>query len=467
MRYLILILSTCLLAIPAMAQTDSGETKFPEMSDYAWGFPVVVQEEASFYSVQLPLDVNRSVTDPELRDAGVYNADGEPVPRLFQPASDDVEQIERTRQLPFVPLFTNSEAVDNEGIKLLFERRGDYARLELSTDETSDEPAERVLMSYIVDTREIDEALEALDLFWTQVETGFIGQVTVEGSDDLRSWNVLGSASVADLDEESTSIVQRRVQLTKTTNDYLRVSWSELPDDWSLAEINGVYTLGVPGIVREEIRLVQSEIDAEDGGRIFSLGGTPKIDRLRIVLPQNNTVIAANVYLWSESQLRWYSVEQGTWHHIGRGTTVIESGPVRISRARSSRIKIIVTRGRPDVEMQLDVGWRPDTLLFLAQGSAPYTLATGRAADALAGYPQQSTYGVRSITSLATGNGQASVGTLGPRYSLGGADQLRVEESINWRTLILWLGLVLGVAFVGFMAMRILRESKDQETTGG
>lgn len=461
-----LILITCVFAIPTLAQSEPEEIEFPEMNDYAWGFPVIVQEEASFYSIRLPLEVNRSVTDPELRDAGVYNADGEPVPRMFQPASDDVEQIERTRQLPFVPLFTSTDAVEDEDIHLLFERRGDYAKLELTTEETGDEPVERELMSYIVDTRELDEAIEALDLFWTQVESGFIGQVTVEGSDNLRNWNVLGSAAVADLDEESTSIVQRRVNLSNTTQDYLRVSWNDLPGDWGLAEINGVYTLGVPGIVREETTLVQSETDAEDGGRIFSLGGAPKIDRLRIVLPETNTVVAANIYLWSENQGRWYRVMQGSWHHIGRGNNIIESDPVEISRTRSSRIKVVVMRGQPDAELQLEVGWRPDTLLFLAQGSAPYTLATGRAASAETGYPQQSTYGVRSITSLATDNRQATA-TLGPRYSLGGAGQLHIEETTDWRTLILWFGLALGVGFVGFMAIRILRETENQQTIDG
>jgi len=466
MKRLILILVICLAATTALAQSGVDETRFPEMNDYAWGFPVIVQEEASFYSIKLPLEVNRSVMDPELRDAGVYNADGEPVPRVFQPASDDVEQIERTRQLPFVPLFTDNDAVGNEDIHLLFERRGDYAKLELTTDETADEPVERELMFYIVDTRELEEAVEALDLFWSQSETGFIGQVTIEGSDNLRNWNILGSAAVADLNEASTSIVQRRVHLSNTTYDYLRVSWNDLPDDWNLAEINGVYTLGVRGIVREEINLEQSEIDAQDGGRIFSLGGAPKIDRLRIVLPETNTVIAASIYLWSGNQGRWYRVTQGSWHHIGRGSNVIESDPVEISHTRSARIKVVVTGGQPNAELQLEVGWRPDTLLFLAQGSAPFTLATGRAADAETGYPQHRTYGVRSIASLATDNRQA-VATVGPRYSLGGTDQLHIEKSTDWRTLILWLGLALGVGFVGFMATRILRETRNQETTDG
>lgn len=456
----------CLVTHCATAQPVANDAGFPRLDDYAWGFPVIVTEEASFYTVRLPIEVNRSVTDPELRDAGVYNGDDQPVPRVFQPASDDVEQIERTRSLPFIPLFVNVP-VSNDDIRLLFERRGDYARVELTADDSPQQAAAGKLQSYVVDTRLLDEGIEALDLYWTQTESGFIGEVTIEDSDDLHNWTVVGSAAIADLNQAAASIIQRRATIAPTTKDYLRLTWRRLPEDWSLAEISGVYTLGVGNIVREQITLSHSATDATDGGRIFSLGGAAKIDQLRIALPQANTVINADLYLWSETQQRWYRVLQETWHHIGRDDTVVMSGPISIPRTRTSRIKVVVTRGQPDAALQLEVGWRPDTLLFLAQGPGPYVLAAGRAADAQSGYPQQRTYGVSSIAGLANGNGRSASATLGPRFSLGGADRLAVEDTINWRTLALWLGLGLGVAFVGFMALRILRETRQDPTPPG
>jgi hypothetical protein len=61
----------------------------PALSDYAWGFPIEVGEEASFYAVELPLEVNQSVTDSVLRDAGVYNGNGNPVPRMFEQVAEE------------------------------------------------------------------------------------------------------------------------------------------------------------------------------------------------------------------------------------------------------------------------------------------------------------------------------------------------------------------------------------------
>ena len=87
MKRLLILSCSLLLSFAADAQTSETAAELPALSDYAWGFPIRTSGNASFYSVELPLEVNRSVTDPDLRDAGVYNGDGKPVPRVFEQAS--------------------------------------------------------------------------------------------------------------------------------------------------------------------------------------------------------------------------------------------------------------------------------------------------------------------------------------------------------------------------------------------
>jgi hypothetical protein len=431
----------------------------PAPSDYAWGFPIHTDSESSFYSVQLPLEVHQSVTDTELRDAGVYNADGDPVPRIFRPVSDDVERVEHLVQLPFLPLHTSAEdRVDD--IRLVFERDGDKTRLELNADDVLEPTASDELSSYIVDTRQLKQSIEALELRWSPVSSGFIGTAIIEGSNNLKSWSSLGTGAVADLQQESTSVVQRRVPLQKSDHDFLRVRWKDLPEDWRLTAVQGEYILGVRNVVRETVLLTASAVDPDDGGRIFSLGGAPGVDRVRVVLPESNTVMSARIYHWSERQQRWIQTAADSFHHIGRGDQSLKSGPLRIARVRTSRFKVLQSSGRPDLPIQLEIGWRPDSLLFLAQGSPPFTLVAGRVRDADDGFPQQRIYGDRSIVNLAADDGRASAARLGPRYSLGGAESLRDSPAPDWRKVALWLGLTLGVAFVGVMAVRVVRDLK-------
>lgn len=120
MRSVLFITLVLLFPFTLAAQSD----EVPGLSDYAWGFPIEVSESASFYSVELPLEVNQSVTDPELGDAGVYNSDGNPLPRMFEQAGDERELVVRSNPLPTLPLY---ETVDrrNDQNELLLEREGD------------------------------------------------------------------------------------------------------------------------------------------------------------------------------------------------------------------------------------------------------------------------------------------------------------------------------------------------------
>jgi hypothetical protein len=456
MRALLFFACAFLLPIAIGAQS----TDVPELSDYAWGFPIETGESASFYSVELPLEVNQSVTNPALRDAGVYNGDGSPVPRMFAQAGDEREPIERSNPLPTLPLFETVERrPDEDG--LVIEREGDSTQFKFDLGDLLEPAEDQRLVEYIVDTRQTDDIPVALDLVWAQMEPGFMGRVMVDGGNDLQIWSLIGSAVVAYLREDAASIEQRRVRLRRGDFDFLRLRWEGLPENWRLSQVMGVYVDGTADAVRKFVTLESTSIDPDDGGRIFTLGGAPMVDQVRIVLPVPNTVISASIFFWGERREQWITAGHGSYHHIIRDNNAVMSNPLSIKKARTSQFKVVVTRGPADVELQLEVGWRPDKLLFLAQGQPPFTLAAGSADDETSQYPQHRIFGDRSLAALAESNGGVVAASLGPRYQLGGPDRLVATRSINWRTLLLWFGLILGVVFVGFMASKTIRELRS------
>jgi hypothetical protein len=264
------------------------------------------------------------------------------------------------------------------------------------------------------------------------------------------------------LREGTSAIVQRRVRLERSGEDFLRIRWDGMPDDWQLSGVDAVNKTNTTVVVRESLRLDPSSIDADDGGRIFDIGGAPLIDRVQLLLSEQNVVVTASVFYWSEPAGRWTRIVSGSFHHVGRGNKAVLSEPVAIGPLRTSRLKVLIAKGQADAPLQLELGWRPDTLLFLAQGTAPYTLVAGRAEDSQQGFPQQKIYGVDSISDLASKNGNAGVATLGTKYSLGGSDKLTVEVPRNWSRILLWAGLAFGVLFVGYMAYRVIRDPKMQ-----
>lgn len=450
----------CVLLFPVTIGAQDTSAAAPGLQDYAWGFLIEAGEDASFYSVELPLEVNQSVTDPELRDAGVYNSDGSPVPRMFEQAGKDRDLVERSNPLPTLPLYETVDSRPDEN-RLFIEREGDSTRFKFDLEDLLALAEDERLLAYIVDTRQTDDNAVALDLVWAGMRPGFMGRVMVDGGNNLQEWSPVGSAVVAYLREDSASIEQRRVRLRRGDFDFLRIRWEGLPENWRLSQVMGVYADGAADALRKFVTLESTSVDADDGGRIFSLGGAPTVDRVRVVLPVPNTVISARVFYWSERYDRWLEAGHGSYHHIIRNNHAVVSDPLTINRTRTSRFKVVITRGPADVTMQLEVGWRPDKLVFLAQGQSPFTLATGSADDAMRQYPQDRTYGDRSLAALAESNGSVTAASLGPRYSLGGPDRLVATRQINWRTLALWFALVMGVVFVGLMASKTIRELRS------
>ena len=461
MKRLLILSCSLLLSFAADAQTRDTTVNPPALSDYAWGFPIRISEDASFYSVELPLAVNRSVTDPDLRDAGVYNGDGKPVPRVFEQANVDEERTERSNPLPMLPLYRSAESRADEN-RLLIERDGDSTRFKFDLEDLLAPDEGERLVAYIVDTRQSEDNAVALDLVWAQMEPGFMGRVMVDGGNDLQTWSPAGSAVVAFLRESAASIEQRRVNLRRADYDFLRIRWDGMPENWRLSQVMGVHVEGAADSVRNLITLESSGADPDDGGRLFSLGGAPVVDQVRVVLPVPNTVVSAVVYYWSATRDRWLQAGHGSYHHIGRDNNSVMSDPLAIDNTRTNQFKVVITRGPFDVAMQLEVGWRPDSLLFLAQGQSPFTLATGNANDADEQFPQHRIYGARSLVKLSEDNGGVLAAALGPRYVLGGPARLISIRPFNWRTIVLWLGLLLGVAFVGFMASKTVRELRSQ-----
>jgi hypothetical protein len=92
------------LAAAAAAAAPADRDAVPAAGSYAYGWPITPAVPADFYELELPLEVYRAVTDPSLRDLGVYNADGEPVPRLVSAAAEPAAAPDETVALAPLPV---------------------------------------------------------------------------------------------------------------------------------------------------------------------------------------------------------------------------------------------------------------------------------------------------------------------------------------------------------------------------
>lgn len=441
-------------------QASGGD--LPQGDDYAWGFELALQEGGDFYSVPVPLPVYQSVSDPHLRDAGVYNATGQPVPRLFvQPEPLD-DSVETRIPLALVPVHGEQDE-QADRLRVLLQQSPSTITLEVEGN-TPGAPAIEApvepLQSYIVDTANLGADFSSLEFHWPASDKGIIGQVRVTDSEDLRSWRGLGLTTLADLQLGDTRIEQRRMALERPSRRYLRITWNGMPADWQLLELSGIRTQAVDSGERDWLTLESSGAGESDRDYLYDAGGFPPVDRVKLLLDDANAVVRAGIFYRENGQDVWRLYCNAVFYNITRDDNALHSPPAKATMRRAAEWMIRLESGTTATAPRLQIGWQPDRLLFIAQGKGPFSLRTGRAMDASGDYPQQRLMGDPEIFRLLRKSGLQGVATLGDRYTVAGPGQLEVRPGSTWRMVLLWAGLLIAVLFVGWLVLSLAREMR-------
>ncbi|MBF8293285.1 MAG: hypothetical protein HW392_2112, partial [Steroidobacteraceae bacterium] len=415
------------------------------------------EKAADFYELELSLDVYRSVTDPRLRDIGVYNPRGEPVPRLISPQAEPETAPEKSTEIAALPVYAPPNTPVGE-LRLALERSDGATTVRIESDASVVDAEPKILVAYIADLGKPADDLRAVELEWPREIEPLITQLTVEGSLDLGEWFTLGSGTIAGLSQDDANIERHRVALGERAARYLRLSWRGVPEGWRITRLLVYQSQAAPQAVRGWLTLSPTGRDKADGGYLYDTGGWASIDRVALALPEDNSLVRASIHSWDPVAKRWQRVHNGLFYHLRRDGNALASEPVAHSPQRSARWKVIVERGAAELQVGLTLGWRPDRLLFIAQGESPWRLVAGNADDARNDFPQERRFSDPEMRKLLEDAGPVGAATLGDRVELGGPMRLEPARSPSWRRWMLWLGLVAGVMLVGGMAWRLMRQ---------
>jgi hypothetical protein len=203
---------------------------------------------------------------------------------------------------------------------------------------------------------------------------------------------------------------------------------------------------------------------ADDPQRIdFDLGGYVPVDRVRVVLTEENALVAAELLAGPIVDGPLATVERGTVYRVATGGQSLESPALAIAR-RIDRFWAVRAQakgggwgaGLPELE----IAYHPQQLIFLARGEAPFTLAFGRH-DAL-----PSTFASEELLAFLPESERAvlprsDVDTSAPRILSGEAARVPPPPPLPLRRYVLWSVLVLGVGALAIAAWRLVRDVRD------
>lgn len=425
--------------------------------------PIAAPEGHSHYTVRLPAAVYAGVERSDLGDLRVLNALGEPVPYAFLPREPSGKSPVQAATAKLFPLY-GREAQGVEGVKLDVVRgaRGTVIRLAESTKGKS---AERKLLGYVLDVGEDDKPIEALELEW-RAAAGFSGSAKVEASEDLARWvTVVQDAPILDLAHAGERLERRRIELRGRNARYLRLSFARVPKGFTLRTVRVERRVERTEPEREWKRLQAAQADAP-GEYGFAAKGHYPADRIRLHLPQQNTVARVQLFSRNDDGQPWRHRASATVYRLQRDGATVTSPEVSVPVVadRHWQVKVDPRGGGLGAGgLGLELGWIPHEIVFTARGAAPFTLEFGQRRANPEALPIASVVpGYEADKPVAAQ--PATVGAVG----LARAQAEFLSDPLGWlramfgggvgKTWLLWLVLAAGVLAVAWMALRLLRE---------
>ncbi|TXD55790.1 DUF3999 domain-containing protein [Ralstonia sp. TCR112] len=417
------------------------------LSAPAWAerFALTGTPGAPYYAVTLSEDVYAHAHEANLADLRILNGDGEPVPFTVDIPRDPAPQA---RTLHDVHWFaTPIDDAQTPGA----------AGVVLGTDgvlrATGVQPSQASVRAWVVDLSQLRDTVTALVVALPAAE--FQSGVSVQASDDLQHWSPVAQATLFRLSNQGSTLVQDRIEFTGLRAKYLRLTWQGKPPapDAVRAEV----AAGAPVALADSAIQWRSGLTPVQtptaGDYQFDTGGVFPVERVKIHLPQANTVAQATLYARADAQATWRPVTSARLFRLagadGKGEQENAAITVPATGERYWRLQVDTRSGGLGAGApQLAIGWRPATVTYAARGNVPFMLAV---AEVARGNPIAR---ADLLAGASPAIAQAQIGAM----SDSPADALTAEPpGGRKRQWVLWGALLAAVAVLGGMAWRLFR----------
>ncbi len=442
--------------------------------DFARQWPLQLsQPEAGAYRVPLDASVYAAAHWRDLRDVRVLDADGKPVASAVYAAATPMSGPLRTVELQWFALpVTAATADDDLSVVVQRDTSGKVLSIRNSVASSNVGAADPV---WLVDLGDDAGKLRALTVDWADADASLDLGYRLEGSDDLRGWQVLDpQMRLVQLNNQGRALRNNTVKV-ETGLRYLRLVPLQRSGAPALRGLRGEMADAVaPGDWQWQELTAAAGGSAKDG-YAYALQGRLPIQRLDVVMPANSAVS------WSVfsrdadrpgadgSTPEWQLLTRG-WNawSLSEAGKQQRSAPLETTGIITDRQwRLLAEPGSaPSDAPLLRLGYRPGSVVFLAQGRAPYVLVAGSAnvSESQAALDPM-------LDALRTRNGaqwQPSAATLGAgTVRAGDAAYQPIKAPRDWKNVLLWAVLVLGALAVAGFAVSLLRSSRGSQGGGG
>lgn len=427
----------------------------PTLDDYSQGITITAPTGQPLVEIELPMPVYQTITDSSLSDVRVFNAEGMPVPHAFCAAQETTPPTVEMRPLSIFQL-REAPKVSASGAQIEVQTSaGTQVRVQQSESGAATESVPSV---HILDARNIDLEVRAIEIDWSSPDGASEARVRIQASEDLDRWNnVVAASTLLQVEGDGQRLGRRRIELPQRRYAYLRVERADggAPLIIQSASAEAI----VPGTAIEPTWFMAQLVSSQDDGLTFDAGRMAPVQFARLRLPQQNSSVRFDLSSRIDDNATWRERWRGESYSIVTEQEVRASPPARFESTTDRQWRVRLPSDA-DRNVRLELGYRPARLRFLAQGSSPYTLAYGsRRAEPAS---PASCEGLLSDVAAADLAWLVAQGQVGAIRNLGGEIALTpLPQKTPVRLIVLWAVLVAGAAGLVAMALSLLRRLKE------
>ncbi len=429
---------------------------------FGWQWPLSLSvDDGGAYRVVLTPEIYEHIQRSDLRDITVRNTAGLEVPTAVIGPEEPLAAGPRHIDLPFFELPPDYRGSNHWTISRETRTEGQIKFAQTEHSSTWSGPSAGLL----IDASRVREPILGLHLEWPDQAVDEPDPldltVMVETSPDLENWyTVLKSGRLVDLQNDTGHVLKNRLEFSgaqkylrvRPVNDsgFIKFTSVAAVAKSSRADANWEWKVLKGQAIQEENRTIISYISP----------GRYPVEEADIVLDSNS---AAEWRLESrDSDKAAWSHRAGPW--IGfkvDGEVQRRSAIQKLGTRQRDRQWRLVSSATTQAIPELRLGFRPEVLVFLAEGESPFTVVAGSTKGEITTVPLE-----RLLNTLKGSFGpdwMPSPAYIGKRAELDGpAAAAPADEAPEWATWLLWGILILGSAFVAGLAMHLLKNPAEK-----
>ncbi|HET6719555.1 MAG TPA: DUF3999 family protein [Rhodocyclaceae bacterium] len=470
---LALLFSFAQPAAPALA---AAPPKTDTPADYAYALPLQLSGKQGVVGLAVPQVVYLKARTAGLDDLRVFDARGVAQPYALQRPPGEVVAQRGSLPASIFPLRGDARpAAGNAAIDLDIQTRTDGSVRSVRARAGQVPSQETTLRSLILDFGAAASAdaknpplIEALHFSPPADKASYSVEVWLEASKDLKRWEAIGAAELNWLNNEhDQTLTNDRLELNPQTFRYARLSWRRGEPALFSAIRAETVDRQISAPVRETL-WVQPLAGKLPGDLVYPAGIALPVEQISLKLSEPNIVypMALGGYVERPSRQVGKAVEwvfrpkvQTTFYQITQDGQTRRSGPLNIDVGHQQEWVIHPFNGAATARPELGLSWQAATLVFLAGGTPPYTMNFGRSDARPASQPlAQVAPGftvaeLRQLEAVQVGELRSS-----DAEAAGKSAAAEASAAARQRSAILWGVLLLGVAVLGGMAWRLVRQ---------